>query len=95
MPLSARLAATASLMVNSTEAARNRGGSPTACIGKHSLAYDFVTLSSSQHSRYSIHNVLLHNEIVTLEEKMACGLLVPSMSVTFNSTGMSEQVGIL
>ena len=34
MPLSARLARTASLMANSTEAARNRGGSPTACSGE-------------------------------------------------------------
>ena len=32
MPLSARLARTASLMANNTEAARNRGGSPTAYI---------------------------------------------------------------
>jgi hypothetical protein len=60
MPLSARLALTASLIANNTEAARKRGGSPTA-----------------------------------LEEKMAFGLLVLSRSVTFSSTGMSEQAGIL
>ena len=38
IPLSARLAATASLMANSTEAARNRGGSP------HRLGKDIVRI---------------------------------------------------
>ena len=37
----------------------------------------------------------LQRRQTTLDEKMARGLLVLSISVTFSSTGMSEQDGIL
>ena len=104
MPLSARLAATASLMANSTEAARNRGYMYCHRLYRKTLLF-FITIihcqvdntvSKSVHKVLPIICILLNEtQLFTLEEKMACGLLVPSISVTFSSTGMSEQAGIL
>jgi len=79
-PASLRAAFTASWMAKNTDAARNNGGSPTAC-NTNKLSIEDTTRKA----------LLSH----TLDEKIALGLGALPNSATRKSIGMSWQEGIL
>ena len=126
IPLSVRLAVMASRMAKKTEAAKKKGGSPTAWgegrgreRGERERGWREERGRRERRGReegggrregegrergrkgvsktveWMREHTAEGERGLTLEEKMARGLVVLSISVTFSSTGMSEQEGIL